>query len=275
MAADDPGQECPGDHAANGTERALNLPNGDRSPDDHHRSRSRRHPGTPATVMSETSPAAPPADDESRNHGNRTVLLLGVLAIRAGRHSDLDERRRRIRAWVAPAVSAYLAAVVVVQAWVMLAGQSTPRPLVVLNLAIINGLAALALASFVKIRVLNWLDFTDPPTPDRGCAHLSRAQRPRQPRPSAPARDALCTRGLDHPGLAKLLGTQEHVLRRVIHLAASGFEFHDFLHTHRLPRGRAASRDPAARRSPCSRSRWKSATDRSGRSTGHSGNASE
>jgi hypothetical protein len=63
-----------------------------------------------------------------------TFIGLGVLAVRGGAHSDLDERRRRIRAWVAPAVSAYLAAVVVVQAWVTLAGRPTPEPLVLLNL---------------------------------------------------------------------------------------------------------------------------------------------
>ncbi len=125
---------------------------------------------------------------------------LGVLAIRAGRHSDLDERRRRIRAWVAPAVSAYLAAVVVVQAWVTLAGQSTPKPLVLLNLAIINGLATLALASFVKIRVLNWLDFTDQPTPDAAAlTHLERSVLDRLDRRLLPEKLS-CTRGSDHRG---------------------------------------------------------------------------
>ena len=175
---------------------------------------------------------------------------LGVLAIRAGRHSDLDERRRRIRAWVAPAVSAYLSAVVMVQAWVTLAGPSTPRPLVLLNLAIINGLAALALASFVKIRVLNWLDFTDQPTPDAAAlTHLERSVLDRLDRRLLPEK-LFAREGLTIAALAGLLGTQEHVLRRVINRGLGFRNFNDFLHTHRLREASAHLRDPAAGRIP-------------------------
>jgi len=177
-------------------------------------------------------------------------IALGVLAIRAGKHSDLDERRRRIRAWVAPAVSAYLAGVVVVQAWVTLTARSTPEPLVLLNLAIINALGGLALASFVRIRVLNWLDVTDQPTPDAAAlSHLERSVLDRLDRRLLP--ETLYAReGLTITALAELLGTQEHVLRRVINRGLGFRNFNDFLHTHRLQDASARLRDPAARRSP-------------------------
>ena len=165
-------------------------------------------------------------------------------------HSDLDERRRRIRAWVAPAVSAYLAAVVVVQAWVTLVGRPTPEPLVLLNLAIIDGLAALALASFVRIRVLNWLDLAEPTAPDAtALTQLERSVLDRLDRRLHPeklyARD-----GVTITALAEVLGTQEHVLRRVINRGLGFRNFNDFLHTHRLREASARLRDPAARRIP-------------------------
>ncbi len=175
---------------------------------------------------------------------------LGVLAIRAGTHSDLDERRRRIRAWVAPAVSAYLAAVVVVQAWVTLVGRPTPEPLVLLNLAIIDGLAALALASFVRIRVLNWLDLAEPTAPDAtALTQLERSVLDRLDRRLYPEK-LYAQDGVTITALAEVLGTQEHVLRRVINRGLGFRNFNDFLHTHRLREASARLRDPAARRIP-------------------------
>jgi AraC-like DNA-binding protein len=175
---------------------------------------------------------------------------LGVLAIRAGRHSDLDERRRRIRAWVAPAVSAYLAAVVVVQAWVTLVGRPTPEPLVLLNLAIIDGLATLALGSFVRIRVLNWLDLAESTAPDTtALTQLERSVLDRLDRRLHPEQ-LYAQDGVTITALAEVLGTQEHVLRRVINRGLGFRNFNDFLHTHRLREASARLRDPAARRIP-------------------------
>jgi len=179
-----------------------------------------------------------------------TFIGLGVLAVRDGAHSDLDERRRRIRAWVAPAVSAYLAAVVVVQAWVTLVGRPTPEPLVVLNLAIIDGLAALALASFVRIRVLNWLDLAEPTAPDAtALTQLERSVLDRLDRRLYPEK-LYAKDGVSITALAEVLGTQEHVLRRVINRGLGFRNFNDFLHTHRLREASARLRDPAARRIP-------------------------
>ena len=50
--------------------------------------------------------------------------------------------------------------------------------------------------------------------------------------------------------LAEVLGTQEHVLRRVINRGLGFRNFNDFLHAHRLREASARLRDPAARRIP-------------------------
>ena len=201
---------------------------------------------------------------------------LGVLAIRAGRHSDLDERRRRIRAWVAPAVSGIpgccrggagvgdAGRTVDTQA----ARTSEPRDH---QRAGDPGARELRQNSRPQLA-----RFHRPANTGRGCAHSSRAQRPRSTRPSAPAGEALCTRGLDHRGTG---GASRHAGAR----PAPGDQPRPRVpKLQRLPRTHidfgkrapvSATRLPAA--SPCSRSRWTLATDRSGRSTGHSGNASE
>ena len=176
-----------------------------------------------------------------------TFIGLGALAIRAGGRSDLDERRRRIRAWVGPTVAAYLAAVVAVQAWAIYAGRSTPDSLVLVNLAIIDALAAIALVSFLRVRVVNWLDLVEP-TP--GVDDLSRLERSVLQRLNCrlvPER-LYVREGLTISSLAELLGTQEHVLRRVINRGLGFRNFNDFLHTHRLREAGARLRDPTARR---------------------------
>jgi AraC-like DNA-binding protein len=205
-------------------------------------------------LMSPAADGVPPALVRTLGIGFGAASLafigLGLLAIRSGRHSDLDERRRRIRAWVAPTVSAYLAAVVIVQAWVTLVGRPTPEPLVLLNLAIIDGLAALALASFVRIRVLNWLDLAEQPMPDADTlSHHERSVLDRLDRRLIPEK-LYAREGLTIAALAELLGTQEHVLRRVVNRGLGFRNFNDFLHTHRLRDASARLRDPAARRMP-------------------------
>ena len=205
-------------------------------------------------LMSPAADGVPPALVRTLGIGFGAASLafigLGLLAIRAGRHSDLDERRRRIRAWVVPVVSAYLAAVVVVQGWVTLVGRPTPEPLVLLNLAMIDGLAALALASFVRIRVLNWLDLAEPTAPDATVlTQLERSVLDRLDRRLCPEK-LYAQDGVTITALAEVLGSQEHVLRRVINRGLGFRNFNDFLHTHRLREASARLRDPAARRIP-------------------------
>jgi AraC-like DNA-binding protein len=175
---------------------------------------------------------------------------LGAFAIRAGGRSDLDERRRRIRGWVGPSVSIYLAIVIAVQAWATWVGQPTPGPLVLLNLAVIDGTAGLALLSFVTVRVVNWLDLARPSAADvSALSHLERSVLARLEQRLVPER-IYAREGLSVVALAEILGTQEHVLRHVINRGLGFRNFNDFLHTHRLREASARLRDPAARRTP-------------------------
>ena len=175
---------------------------------------------------------------------------LGALAIRAGDRSDLDERRRRIRAWVGPSVSTYLAIVIAVQAWATWAGRPTAGPLVLLNLAAIDVIGGLALLSFVNVRVVNWLDVVGSSIADvSALSHLERSALARLERRLVPER-LYARDGLSVSALAEILGTQEHVLRHVINRGLGFRNFNDFLHTHRLREASARLRDPAARRTP-------------------------
>lgn len=175
---------------------------------------------------------------------------LGALAIRAGGRCDLDERRRRIRAWVGPSVTIYIAIVIAVQAWATWAGRPTPGPLVLVNLAVIDVIAALALLSFVNVRVVNWLDLTGSSSADvSALSHLERSVLARLERRLVPER-LYARDGLSISGLAEILDTQEHVLRHVINRGLGFRNFNDFLHTHRLREAGVRLRDPAARRTP-------------------------
>jgi AraC-like DNA-binding protein len=177
-------------------------------------------------------------------------VALGPLAVRAGQRTDLDERRRRIRTWFVPVISAYLAVIVVVQAWATFAGRYTPAPLVLANLAIIDLLAGLALLSFLRIRVVNWLDLAERPSPAADTlSHQERSVLDRLTRRFASER-LYARDGLTIAALAELLGTQEHVLRRVINRGLGFRNFNDFLHTHRLREAAVRLRDPGARRVP-------------------------
>jgi len=178
-----------------------------------------------------------------------TFVCLGPLSVFTGQAADLDERRRRIRSGFVPLVSIYLGAVVVAQIIVLFRGRATPHSLVLLNLAVIDGLAAAGLFTFLQVRVVNWLDLTNP-VPN--VQALSRAEGLVLDRLNARlALERLYAReGLTIAGLAELLGTQEHVLRRVINRGLGFRNFNDFLHTHRLQEAQSRLRDPAERRVP-------------------------
>lgn len=174
---------------------------------------------------------------------------LGPLTVYLGRRADLDARRRRIRTWFVPLVSMYLAAVVLVQAFVMLSGQPTPRPLVLLNLAIIDIVAVAAVLTFVQIKMFNWLDLVEPaPTPDM-LSRLELSVLERLNRRLVPER-LYAREGLSIATLAEALDTQEHVLRRVINRGLGFKNFNDFLHSHRLREAGARLRDPSQQRVP-------------------------
>jgi AraC-like DNA-binding protein len=178
-----------------------------------------------------------------------TFICLGPLSVARGRAADLDERRRRIRNGFLPVVSVYLAAVVAAQIIVLLVGRPTPRALVLLNLAVIDSLAALALLTFMRVRVLNWLDLTDPAPATQALSRVERSVLERLNRRLLPER-LYAREGLTIAGLAELLDTREHILRRVINRGLGFRNFNDFLHAHRLREAGRRLRDPAERRVP-------------------------
>jgi AraC-like DNA-binding protein len=182
--------------------------------------------------------------------GAATLMFawLAPLSVSLGAAADLDARRRRLRRWFVPGVSLYLATVAATQCFALWRGVSTPRPFVLLNLLLIDLIAALALASFLRVRVVNWLDVTDPHPPAALSRQEQRVLNALKRRFGAERLYAQSAVGIVE--LADLLGTQEHVLRRVINHGLGYRNFNDFLHTHRLKEAADRLRDPSAQRIP-------------------------
>jgi AraC-like DNA-binding protein len=173
---------------------------------------------------------------------------LAPLSVYFGLAGDLDPRRRQLRRWFVPLVSIYLAAVIVTQTIVLFQGRSTPPGLVLLNLVIIDAVAAVALSTFVQWRVVNWVAAVDIP-PAVALSRLEQSVLDRLNRRFAGER-LYAREGLTIVQLADLLGTQEHVLRRVINQGLGFRNFNDFLHTHRLKEAAERLGDPQLRRIP-------------------------
>lgn len=173
---------------------------------------------------------------------------LAPLTVRLGGPLDLDEHRRNIRAVFVPVVASYVGLLAVVQGAVLLTGRSTPEWLVLANLAVIDVVAGLALASFLRVRVVNWLDAERRPN-ELALTLLERSVLARLESRLAPER-LYAREGLTIAALARTLGTQEHVLRRVINRGLGHRNFNDFLHSHRLRDAAARLRDPAERHLP-------------------------
>jgi AraC-like DNA-binding protein len=173
---------------------------------------------------------------------------LAPLAVTLGARTDLDARRRRIRRWFVPAVSLYVAAIAATQSIVLLRGQTTPHSLVLLNLLAIDSIAALAVASFLRVQVVNWLNVTE----TRAQVALTRQEQKvlnvlkRRFVAERMYAEASCS----IVELARAFGTQEHVLRRVINQGLGYRNFNDFLHCHRLKEAAARLRDPEQQRIP-------------------------
>jgi AraC-like DNA-binding protein len=173
---------------------------------------------------------------------------LAPLTVYFGMAGDLDLRRRQLRQWFVPPVSMYLAAVVITQAIVLFQGRSTPTPLVLLNLVVINVAAAAVLSTLVQLRVVNWIAAVDMP-PAVALSRLEQSVLERLNRRFVPER-LYAREALTIAELASLLGTQEHVLRRVVNHGLGFRNFNDFLHTHRLKEAADRLGDPQGRRIP-------------------------
>jgi AraC-like DNA-binding protein len=173
---------------------------------------------------------------------------LAPLTVYRGIAEDLDLRRLQLRQWFVPVVAVYLAAVVVTQAVVLLQGRSTPHALVLVNLVVIDVVAAVVLSSFVQVRVVNWIAAVDaPPAIDLSRLEQSVLDRLNQ---RFVTERLYARESLTIVELAGLLGTQEHVLRRVINHGLRFRNFSDFLHTHRLKEAAERLGDPQCRRIP-------------------------
>lgn len=173
---------------------------------------------------------------------------LAPLTVYFGIACDLDARRRQLRQWFVPVVSLYLVAVVMTQVVVLFRGTSTPGALVLLNLVIIDVVAAVVLSTFVQVRVVNWIAAVDTP-PAIDLSRLEQSVLDRLNQRFVPER-LYARESLTIVDLAGLLGTQEHVLRRVINHGLGFRNFNDFLHTHRLKEAAERLGDPQLRRTP-------------------------
>lgn len=173
---------------------------------------------------------------------------LAPLTVYFGMAGDLDPRRRQLRQWFVPFVSIYLAAVIVTQAVVLFQGRSTPTALVLLNLVVIDVVAAVTLSTFVQLRVVNWIAAVDT-SPQVALSRLEQSVLDRLNRRFVAER-LYAHEALTIAELANLLGTQEHVLRRVVNHGLGFRNFNDFLHTHRLKEAAERLGDPQLRRIP-------------------------
>ncbi len=175
-------------------------------------------------------------------------VLLALAEAWRGLAVDLVERRRRMRVLFVAVTGGYLAAAVGVQGYNLALGTDTPAPLVSANLALIFVGALVASWTLVRLRTASWLEPEPQPAP--------------RPLPAAEARllavlrQALETdrvyreEGLTIGALARRLGTQEHVLRRVINRGLGFRNFSDFLHAWRLREACERLRRPDQARLP-------------------------
>jgi AraC-like DNA-binding protein len=177
-----------------------------------------------------------------------TFACLAPLSVLMGTAGDLDSRRRRIRQWFVPAVALYMAVVVAVQTVVLFQSRHTPDVLVILNLMVIVGVAALAVSTFLRFRVINWLEVTEA-SPAVALSRLEQSVLARLQARFA-AEKCWTRESLTIAELAEILGTQQHVLRRVINQGLGFRNFSDFLHSYRLKEAAERLRDPACARIP-------------------------
>jgi AraC-like DNA-binding protein len=170
-----------------------------------------------------------------------------------GLATDLVEKRRRLRVALVAGVAAYLAVVVAVQLSNLVLGVRTATPLVLANLGLMLAAAFATTLSLVEIRRASWLDAVgvtnvEPvaaamASPVEGAllADLTRRM----------AAESLYRReGLTIGALARTLGTQEYLLRRVINRQLGYRNFNDFLHSYRIPEACARLRSQVEAKRP-------------------------
>lgn len=181
--------------------------------------------------------------------GSIGFAMMAPITVFLDRKTDLDPRRRQIRTVFVPIVAGYLCVTVVVRLGGTWSGAPTPHALVLANLGVINAVVAIALSSFVELRWVNWLDLTSPLSSESALSRVERSVLEQLNRRLVPER-LFAREGLTVSALAKLLHTQEHIMRRVINRGLGFRNFNEFLHTHRLREAAQRLLDPAERRIP-------------------------
>lgn len=169
--------------------------------------------------------------------GFELLILAFVLAALGeayrGLAGELVERRRRLRILFVAGAGSYLAAAALVQGYNLLLDASTPRPLVLGNLALVWAAALWACWTLAQVRPGSWLEVSPRTAP---AALLPAAEA----RLLAALQDALerdriyRDEELTIGALARRLGTREQVLRRVINQGLGYRNFNDFLHHYRI-----------------------------------------
>lgn len=166
------------------------------------------------------------------------VLAFVLAAVREawrGLASDLVEKRRRFRIAVVATVAAYLAIVVAVQLSNFAMGARTSPLLVLGNLALMLLAGTAATLSLLQLRKGTWIEASWGGEPT-ALAQMNETERVLlSALTRRMAEEALYRReGLSIGGLARILGTQEYLLRRVINGQLGYRNFNDFLHSYRI-----------------------------------------
>jgi AraC-like DNA-binding protein len=178
-------------------------------------------------------------------------VLAAVYEAWRGLATDLVEKRRRFRVGLVATVAAYLAIVVTVQLSNLALGMRTASSLVLANLALMLAAGFAATLSLLQLRRGTWIEATWP----TDAASAEAASGPDRVLLATLARrmidEALYRReGLTIGALARILGTQEYVLRRVINRHLGYRNFNDFLHNYRIREACARLRSPDEVRRP-------------------------
>jgi AraC-like DNA-binding protein len=180
------------------------------------------------------------------------VLAFVVAAMHEawrGLATDLVEKRRRLRVTLVAGVALYLVVIVAVQLSNLALGVQTATPLVVGNLVLMLAVGFATTLSLVQARRGSWIDGSWTSDSAAGASPAERTllanldQRMKS--------EGLYRReGLTIGGLAKMLGTQEYQLRRVINRELGYRNFNDFLHSYRIPEACTRLRSPAEAKRP-------------------------
>lgn len=184
-------------------------------------------------------------------------VLLAILEAQREKHSDLVEPRRRLRVLFVTAIATYAAMVAVVET--ALRGDQAPVVLDLVHIGLLTG-ASLAAAVLVFRHGDSLLEPDAAPPLNQSAALLlsqpelataadpaAHSNDPPPPAPPAQFIDPLLPRleawiarqGFLEPDqtiaqLARLLGTQEYKLRRLLNGQLGFRNFNDFLHRHRV-----------------------------------------